>query len=154
MFNFFRNNKDKIAAELWPVKFLVMAITEDQQDVPSTNELDRILTSVKIEVGEKDKLELLQEVSKWGNMSEKEWNSKWDKLCSLLPNYLNTESYSIAQQVARIAIVLKTDENYTSVSQNFAYRVGHNFETHSKVCKSDFIMILKEEKDKFEKKHN
>lgn len=131
-----------------------MAITEDKLDIPNTSELDRILSSVKIQVGEKDKLDVLEVVSKWVNLSEKEWSSKWDELCRLFPSYLNTEAYTMAQQVARIAIVLKADESYTSVSQNFVYRVGRDFETHSKVGKSDFKIILEEEKEKFENNRN
>lgn len=141
-------NKD--TAAIWPAKFLTISIAETVNEAPGKDVVKEIIDDLYTDLTENDVLTITESVSQIMEQikcSEVDWDTVWDNFCAQLQDYKNSESFDIVKRLGNTACLLKMQENMQEIAENYVYRMGSHFERYTTISKSDFMIIMEEEKE-------
>ena len=137
-------------ADVWPAKFLTIAISETVNEAPGIDVVKEIIDDVYPTLSQSDVESITKSVCEMTSLvqsSDSDWDSIWDAFSTQLSAFNNSESFEIVKRVANTAFLLKMQENMQDIAENYTYRIGSHLEKYSSVSKSDFIAIMEEEKE-------
>ncbi len=138
------------SAQVWPAKFLAMAITEVGKETVDANELRNVIGPLFPYLTDEDYSNVAESVADMNDLvlrSSTEWDDLWDNFCSQLSDYKNSESFEIVRIVSNTSFSIKMVEEMEEVAENFVYRFAKHLEKYTMVSKADLIAIMEEEKE-------
>ena len=138
------------SADIWPAKFLTIAITEVQNEAANSQQLKEVIGEIYPHLSDENYTSIADSVMDMNNLvvdSKDTWDNLWDNFCSQLSDYKNSESFEVVRNVSNTAFLIKMIEEMDEISENYNYRFGANLEQHTSLCKEDIISIMEEEKE-------
>jgi hypothetical protein len=134
---------------IWPAKFVIMVIAEENTEAPSEEETMGFLESAFPNLSTSDFANLHSFVVKAHGTcsnSKEEWDKVWDTFLSQLQTFKISETFSAMKEIAHIYWLFKMEESMNEVMENFTYRMSQ-YEQYLQISKSDYRSILEEAKE-------
>ena len=147
------NSIPNLNAKSWAGLFTILAMTEATEELPSEIDTSDVLnnlfnsdSNIGILDGEIEKTSIHKitiQVYHRSNNNKIQWDQEWDNLFKQLGKFKNSETYAVANDLAKIAFGMKMIEDYELIAQNFVYRLSQA-EKYFLMPKQDFMYVLKD----------
>ncbi len=143
------NNSIGDSPIIWPAKFVLMVIAEENTEAPSEEETMGFLESAFPILSTSDFANLHVSVVRAHQTcsnSKEEWDKVWDTFLSQLQTFKISETFSVMKEIAQIYWLFKMEESMNEIMVNFTYRMSQ-YEQYLQISKSDYRSILEEAKE-------
>jgi|GEM_PF-2602063 hypothetical protein len=144
-----QNNIPKLQADTWAGLYVILSFTEAANEPPKPEDVEEVLNSLfenEFDLRNMDFKQIIQisnQIFGKTNNSTEKWNAEWEALYTQLGDFKNSETYRVANNLARIAFKLKMLEGMENIAENFVYRLS-NSEKFFLMPKQDFMYVLKD----------